>query len=494
MKARSEPPYFDAELARLSEIVYGGDDTPPLPPFWETFYAYEDTTLDFKAVCYFKNAGSDGLPLSVAIVFRGTLFTSIENVIGDIQLALGYLPNQVQAIETFGANLADECIAKLGLDNKEKAEKFSLASFVTTGHSLGAALAEIAALRSGFTAKAVTFENPGIEPILERIFGKIPPDVKRLIYENCRTVLSDVDIVNTCNPQVGQIFRMVGLPYDYGKINKLLLRFISPYYRLNLNYFYYSLLDQHSITKISSYLYRNDSLEESKGHPSNLASGYRQYLSDNRSVYWRGYAETIWEHFPEIHDKYKDFSEYYEEFILYLRDAHSKAPAISPALNDLETHSHQSLNIEIPISKHKTFFDFLCSLSESRDELQQLEEQKVSQLITIAETDISNGMYSEEITGHLVLRLCKAPKRPDTHEKIYAIANIKTEDQINVSSIHLRRANPARYQCEFFKYPQSMVLRLIKKNPVELDVTNNATEQNDRSKEELTKLSVKPKY
>ena len=266
---------------------------------------------------------------------------SAANLFGDFQLALGKLPVQFDAVSEFLMALALTFADKFDYTHKpENIEKIAKIPQYNTGHSLGAVLAELLCCNSGGMLPTVTFENPGTSTIINNWLTahNTPANIKMEIlgnmYTHCQTYLSDVNLINTCDAQLGKAFRLSQLPYDYTVLNRM-MAIIPADYKLNLNYFYYTVLDQHKIAKIHTYLAANGAIDVIQQFSVGFSNGYKVFLGAERKIYWQGYAQEIWDTTPELHDKYKTFTEYYADFLQYLAKVAREVPSLELQLPKL---------------------------------------------------------------------------------------------------------------------------------------------------------------
>lgn len=173
------------EYAIFSEGVYYDDGNKTnLPPEWKLMRTSYNKKTGYFGAAY---ASSDG-----ALVFahRGTDISNIESLIADIHLFSRNPPQDM-------LQSAFKFVRKILSSNQQ------FRSISHTGHSLGAALAELCAYR--LKSKAVTFDSPGIRAILEKL------NIDNLEIEQLDVTgyLSEPNLVNIMSPQVGNTFHLV---------------------------------------------------------------------------------------------------------------------------------------------------------------------------------------------------------------------------------------------------------------------------------------------
>ena len=199
--------------------------------------------------------------------------------------------------------------------NDEKYKVYCL----QTGHSLGAVMADILCcvfLNNGAQMKSITFENPGSKPIIVDLFRKSGVQDDKIykylaiIRNFCNSYQADVNIINTTNEQLGIIWRLESLPYNYDLDRGPILQISSNYY-LNLYYILYTVLDQHQIIRTYEYLKENG-VVSSIENPRNHVEGYIEYLDGSkRKKYWENYFQILWNEYEGLR---KDYENDYEQF------------------------------------------------------------------------------------------------------------------------------------------------------------------------------------
>lgn len=185
----------------------------------------EDTKDHDYRCAVFKNSKTKEIIFANA----GTR-ANVEDLLADLRLGVGRVPWKGK-----GSRKTNEMVlASLG----EDAANYQ---FHYTGHSLGAAMADIAASdmavqlkRQGISPKGkvatVSFDNPGTKDIAERAYTQeIPPIPKEECEQDIEfnQINNRPNLVNTVNKQVGREHRIV-LDDDRGKIRKVLDAIFQP--------------------------------------------------------------------------------------------------------------------------------------------------------------------------------------------------------------------------------------------------------------------------
>lgn len=144
-----------AELASLSEAVYHKDHMKRLTewiPGGVHERVFDDGRIDtltaagtgFHGACYVKEA-------EAAVVFAGTNASSAKDIVADIGMGFGSIPEQ--------AKRAADLLQTYGV----WAQTHGVQSFILAGHSLGGALAQLVATAQGLPF--VTFNAFGAEQL-----------------------------------------------------------------------------------------------------------------------------------------------------------------------------------------------------------------------------------------------------------------------------------------------------------------------------------------
>jgi hypothetical protein len=281
--------------AELSNDIYNPGYF--IPPGWNLLHFYEDGSTGYKGAFYTRNLLTTNA--QILIVNRGTV-PNISNIIGDIQIALGHVPLQINSLNKFIVDAVTKLTKIYKPDDKEENDHLDMMRYlqtITTGHSMGAILADYIGLSA---TQTITFENPGSKPIIQSAlirFGYSADMVSSALNRlksSCRAYQAGVNIINTCNEQVGRTFRVSPVDYEY-KLNMagLLLFPPPPDYQANLTYTIDYLRDQHSIAKLAKYITTARATIEVL-NPIGFQAGYIEYLNPANKNYWDGYLHKIW--------------------------------------------------------------------------------------------------------------------------------------------------------------------------------------------------------
>ncbi|MEM7055746.1 MAG: Mbeg1-like protein, partial [Bacteroidota bacterium] len=136
----------------------------------------------------------------LVLAHRGTALSNMSTIKTD---AHSIAQNIIGGQERLIPSLLEQAI------NIAHQEECTLA---VTGHSLGGWLAQITAFIAKAQypeehIKAITFDSPGAEPILEQINARINPiPLDQLDITN---YLSAPNLINACNPHIGTVYRVV---------------------------------------------------------------------------------------------------------------------------------------------------------------------------------------------------------------------------------------------------------------------------------------------
>ncbi|HJD54789.1 MAG TPA: hypothetical protein LFW11_05595 [Rickettsia endosymbiont of Proechinophthirus fluctus] len=152
----------------------------------------------YKAVAFINKDTKE-----VHIASAGTKF-NIYDLLDDLLIALHYLPTKLTPIQDF----VNEIINKLG--GLSKATEYS---FNTSGHSLGAIIADLTLVeihsRNLHFNKSTTFDSPGSKPIIERgieknlFTGKVTTPIKELATHS-KIYNAKHNLINITNKHFGQ--------------------------------------------------------------------------------------------------------------------------------------------------------------------------------------------------------------------------------------------------------------------------------------------------
>lgn len=189
------PTHFEYAVHSLSVYNDPAVIIPPMPN-WQTFRTSDTdglTTNGYFGTAYI-NIHSN--PKQLVIAHRGT--DTLPDIYSDAQLFLEKIPKQF--IEN-ATPFSDRVKAALGSSLSEYALSY-------TGHSLGAALAELSAASDNVVG--VTFESPGTLPIINNMIsrGELPANALANANNNIITYNAGPNIVNTLNNHVGKLSRV----------------------------------------------------------------------------------------------------------------------------------------------------------------------------------------------------------------------------------------------------------------------------------------------
>ena len=310
------------ECATFSLYVYRDQDQPPLPDGWSVLL---DCPSELQHEGYYGIAFINATTVAgetfydVVIAHRGTVITK-DDIWNDVEIFLGWIPDQFSK----GAYLFDEYVRQyMQQTYPDPIPSPDINYSIThTGHSLGAALAELCVassvrfMTSNEPATGMTFESPGSKPIIVDMESKGELPVGALLWaqNNVLTTLADVDAVNTCNEQVASQSYSIGatpIGYDYAA-DSTDAGIMPP--GITLYFANYTISDQHKMVKMYQYWRESEEYEFVKKEsaqdtpwPIGLENGYMCYSNyDLRQYYWDGYIQYIWDNHPEIHQEYNN--------------------------------------------------------------------------------------------------------------------------------------------------------------------------------------------
>jgi hypothetical protein len=342
-----------AECAALSLDVYMHKDRPPLPSGW-TLFRYQEYPNDYAAACYVKN---DPNPTQVVFAHRGTQI-NFNNVKDDLEISLGKIPETLKSVYSF-LNETYKLFSE-----KYPGDKSRYTTFAITGHSLGGVLAELCitynySILSFFPI--ITFENPGSKPLIIKYYkdqGVADTYIEFVLsntLRNCRNYVAGVNLINTCNDQVGRTFRINTPDYEvYTPLEPFGTPSFPPppAYFLNLLYMGAYTLEQHEMKKILGYLMEGRSVIE-VDNPIGFQAGYIEYLNPLNTKYWDNFFKKVWDAAPLIHLKYHDYEEFKIHCYSELTPVYETAKAMKHALTEqgneiLPAFPNESVNQYIP--------------------------------------------------------------------------------------------------------------------------------------------------
>lgn len=326
------------EFAGLALDVYN-DKAHASPPIgWDRFYEDGHNIEGYFAACYVKMCVDQ--TIVIVIAHRGT--ANCENIISDVKL---FFDDRHLLVVNRALAFTREAIQ--AVCQSEKYGKYSNHRlFFNTGHSLGAVISDAVSVKldpkpllTQTNIFSTTFENPGSKNYL---MDYIPQGERQ-----CTTFLSNPDMINTNNEQLGTVYRLTNLPFHYLSDSKFInfigdipdnlsiahhLDELSYAHYLDNNYYVtiYT-LDQHSILGIYEYL-SNGGRVDLTINPCGFQEGYVSYLDPTRTTYWQGYTETCWQKFPHLQKEYPDLTAYQADFMRILSHTYQAAQSmIHPA-------------------------------------------------------------------------------------------------------------------------------------------------------------------
>jgi hypothetical protein len=325
------------ELAALCQHVYKGNDCPPLGDGWELFSEYvPDPHEDngYYGACYIKKQFDEPYAYyHVVFAHRGTIISfddigaSVENLIGDINVALGHIPAQY-----YNAN---QFVLKTLGEIEGKKYQYHL---IQTGHSLGAIIADLLSVLkrpTPFSCQSYTFDNPGSKPIIEEMIkrGEADPGAIDQAKRGNNAYQSNPNVINTCNEQATKVSLIEFRKWNYNVFDGPMIPIPSSYI-LNLYYIFGYTPERHAIKTICESLKENCNYNNVIEWPYGLKAGYKRYLSDSwldgSSHYWSGYAEIIWQKRPDIQEEYHwYYRHFYLDFLDFLHQTRDNVMNLS---------------------------------------------------------------------------------------------------------------------------------------------------------------------
>lgn len=277
----------------FSEDVYLKSGRRPIPADWQEFKNpdFYFSGWGYYGKCYIKQEELNHY--QVIFSHRGTIF-SIKNLLEDLYIALDAVPSAyTRALEFIKSTL------KLLISSKSSDTTFIVSH---TGHSLGAAIAEIVgAFRD---ESVVSLESPGTRDMIQKLVenGILSQNTLQKTAGKVIQLMADVNFINTYNNQVSLPYTCILKPYNLEPnfnwaatiIEKLMTpaAHIGEYYYDNPYYYTTYALSQHMVDNFSAYLEEKEPILQTSW-PVGLANGYKAYKSVKRLDYWKQYVNDL---------------------------------------------------------------------------------------------------------------------------------------------------------------------------------------------------------
>ncbi len=186
-------------------------------------------------------------------------------------------------------------------------DMFRRISIYHTGHSMGGVISDVMSSMYDFSDGAYNFENPGSKKIFERYKPGIttsPPHINPGDPNRCFQLQSYPSMINTCNEQMGQIYRFSSRKINYDFLTDRLLilpKKISCSVWENLSWYLWYSIQNHAIDDIAAMLAAGD------GHIASETSNIHGFQEGHKSLFelpkyhefWEGLFEKIWEKKPD---------------------------------------------------------------------------------------------------------------------------------------------------------------------------------------------------
>lgn len=162
----------------------------------------------FRCVA-FINETSKEIVFATSGTRPGANQVGIDDLMDDVRLITHNKPKKMNSAQALNSMILDS------LGEAAKDYKFHY-----TGHSLGAAMAEMQAadmdirltqknLKSEQQISAITFENPGTKPIIEKMYKKADLPVENASNLQFHAFNNRKNIINSLNTQTGEIYTIV---------------------------------------------------------------------------------------------------------------------------------------------------------------------------------------------------------------------------------------------------------------------------------------------
>ena len=262
-----------------------------------------------------------------AAAYKGKPWGTYSNTIIIAYRGTDNVPDIFRDYNVFQEKVFDQCYEAIDYARKIARKQYDSGLRISfTGHSLGAALAQIpSALYNGvyrvfrddyldshewnYIDRAIVFESPGVREIIKKIAIDSYPhmrdwdnmqDFESYGIGSSRLIQSHTNAINTCGDH-GYVFmsRMIHLPYDFENIpNRMLFNpyIISASVSANTYYLIEYTISTHIMDPIVEYLKNGGELEYVE-EVNGLQAGYVDYLDTTKNhYYWNGYLHKCWEY------------------------------------------------------------------------------------------------------------------------------------------------------------------------------------------------------
>jgi len=253
---------------------------PPgrIPMGWEIFKNSTDSDVpqEAKVGGYFGRAYFNKNTKEMIITHRGTELVDVFDFWNDAQMLFYVAPSQFKSASAFISHITLQC--KGGIN---------YLSF--SGHSLGAALAELSTAK--YLYPSVTFESPGTRDLINKLATNLSIKAEGINYaqSNILAYVSGPNIINTMKDHYGFLQRVFVCNQSYEKDFVKLLSHNS--------YAVYSVTVQHKMSHILDQFNSNTGNLRVLGHyttwPSGTiigCNGYNHYKSyDLNTFFWESY-------------------------------------------------------------------------------------------------------------------------------------------------------------------------------------------------------------
>lgn len=225
--------------------VYNQAPIYSLPPNWRL--NNNSSRHGFIGVGYYGQCYVNDTTKEIVFAHRGSII-SWMSFLSDWAIFQKHIPKEYYKARWFIA----ESLVNLPIDY----------TISQTGHSLGAVLAELCAVSEN--QQSVTFDCPGSYPLLRTLItrGLLKENTLYSAKQSCKIYVSAPNIVNTCNRQIADTYKITNntqLPTSF-------LNYLLPY-----------TLKQHSTINFYSAV-QNNIIPQQVTYPTGLIKGYKWAL------------------------------------------------------------------------------------------------------------------------------------------------------------------------------------------------------------------------